>query len=289
MKPKRILILLHQGDAAFIYFKYLIKLIMKEWRADGFAVDVIRGIDRFVPADVVISHVDLTIVPEAYGKFLAQYPVVINRNVPDISKSTISRNLVGRDDPYAGPVIVKTDRNSGGLPEARMIGQRHLLRALAARITGNKGSGRQIEWADVRRLHTSEYPVFSSPQEVPSDIFDNKHLVIEKFLPEVTGESFHVRYYHFFGGQDIAQRYASKAKVVKASTSMNYEIVPVPTELREIRKELGLEYGKIDYVIHHGRVVLLDVNPTPGLPSDAFLARRIARHLADGIVSCLAR
>ena len=294
MKRVRIGILIHRDDAAFVYFKYLIKLIMKEWRAAGFAVEVIRGVDRFVPADMIISHVDLTVVPDEYREFLSQYPLVINRSVRDISKSAISSHLVGRDDPYAGPVIVKTDRNSGGFPEARMVGQRHLLRAVAARLTRSGRSGARfqpgaIPWAEVRHLKSGQYPVFPSLQEVPVDIFDNKHLVIEKFLPEIIDDSYHVRYYHFLGDREIAERYQSRNKVVKASSSIQYEIVTTPPELDQLRKELGLEYGKIDYVIHAGNLVVLDVNPTPGLPSNAPLARRIARHLADGITSQLIR
>jgi len=291
MKRKRIGILLHKDDAAFIYFQYLIKLLIKEWKSLGYSVEIIRGADRFVPADVVISHVDLTVVPDEYKEFLAQYPCVINRNVPDISKSKISGSLVGRDDPYAGPVIVKTDRNSGGFPEARMVGRKHLLRAAARRLAHSARSPHEptpISWAEVRQLKSGEYPVFSSLREVPPDIFDNRHLVIEKFMPEIVGDSYHIRYYHFLGDKDIAQRYRSKEKVVKASTSIGYEIVPPPPELREMRKQWGLQYGKIDYVVRGGNVIVLDVNPTPGLPTKDPLGEIIARHLADGIVSQLA-
>ena len=293
MKRVRIGILIHKDDAAFIYFKYLIKLLIKEWKSLGFAVEIIRGTDRLVPADVVVSHIDLTVVPSEYKEFLAQYPVVINGNVPDISKTKISRNLIGKDDDYAGPVIVKTDRNSGGFSEARMIGPRHLLRAAAARLTGR---GRPLgflcqpglgTWADVRHIKSGEYPVFSSLRDVPPGIFENEHLVIEKFLPELIGDRYHIRYYHFLGDKDIAQIYQSKSMVVKASTAIDQEIVPTPPELREFRQQIGLDYGKIDYVIRHGKVILLDVNPTPALPSHDLMARRISRHLAVGITSKL--
>lgn len=288
MQHKRIGILVHRDDAAFVYFKYLIKLLIKEWKSAGYSIEIIRGTDRFVPADIVISHVDLTVVPDEYKDFLARYPCVINRSVPDISKSRISGNLVGRDDSYAGPVIVKTDRNSGGFPEARMIGRRHLFRALAGRLAGAgflRPRTTPCEWSAVRHISSGAYPVFSSLQEVPADIFDNKHLVVEKFIPEIIGDSYHIRYYHFLGDREVAERYQSKAKVVKASTSSGHDIVPPPPELRELRKEWGLQYGKIDYVVNDGSVIVLDVNPTPGLPANDPLARRIARHLADGIVS----
>lgn len=293
MKRTRIGILIHKDDAAFIYFKYLIKLLAKEWKGLGFTVQIIRGTDRFVPADVVISHIDLTVVPNEYKEFMAQYPVAINRSVPDISKTKISSNLVGRDDPYAGPVIVKTDRNSGGFSEARLIGPRHLFRAAAARLTNlarPAGFFRQSEphaWADISQMKSGEYPVFSSLREVPPGIFDNKNLVIEKFLPEVKGDRYHIRYYHFLGDREITEKYQSRSMVVKASSAIDQETVPTPPELREFRQQMGMDYGKIDYVVRDGNVIVLDVNPTPGLPSDDLLARSIARQLADGIDSKL--
>jgi hypothetical protein len=291
MKRIRIGILIHKDDVAFIYFKYLIKLLIKEWKDLGFAVEIIRGTDRFVPVDVVICHIDLTVVPNEYKEFLAQYPVVINGNVPDISKTKISSNLVGKDDAYAGPVIVKTDRNSGGFSEERMIGRRHLLRAATARLTslgrpiGFFRQTTQPAWADVRQMKSGEYPVFSSLREVPPGIFENQHLVIEKFLPEVRGDRYHIRYYHFLGDKEFAQIYQSTSMVVKASASIGEEIVPTPPELREIRKQLGLDYGKIDYVVRDGNVILLDVNPTPALPVQ--FGSRIAKHLAGGVASKL--
>jgi hypothetical protein len=291
MRRKRIGILLHKDDAAFLYFKYLIKLLIREWKTLGYSIEIIRGTDRFVPADIVISHVDVTVVPDEYKEFLAQYPCVINGNAPDISKSRISGNLVGRDDPYAGPVIVKTDRNSGGFSEERMVGHRHLFRALAARlaISGPTSPDSTAQsWATVRQLKSGEYPVFSSLREVPSEIFDNSYLVIEKFLPEVVGDSYHVRYYHFLGDKEITERYQSKDKVVKASTSIGHEVVPAPPEIVALRKECRLAYGKIDYVVRDGNVIVLDINPTPGVPTYDSIARGIARRLADGLVSTLA-
>ena len=48
--------------------------------------------------------------------------------------------------------------------------------------------------------------------------------------------------------------------------------------------ELAFDYGKFDYVLHDGRVVLLDINKTPGesrVIRPAVMAR--LRHLASGI------
>ena len=54
----------------------------------------------------------------------------------DISKSKISANILRRDDSHSGPVIIKTDLNSGGLPEKRLSSKMYLLRALSSKLSG---------------------------------------------------------------------------------------------------------------------------------------------------------
>lgn len=295
MQRKKVVVLVHKDDAAFIYFQYLIKLLMKEWEGIGLIVEVVRGIDHFVSADVVIPHLDLTIIPNEYRVFLSQYPTVINRDVVDISKSKISTNLIGKDDAYGGPVIVKTDLNSGGLPEKRLLSKMYLLRAISSKLTGKitsklrrNGPG-SIAWGDIQYLQSSDYPIFPSLHDVPKDIFENKNLVVEKFLPEVEEGKYCVRYYHFLGDKEVHKVYRSKEKVVKGSDELQLEEVPIPSELHAIRQKLGMDYGKIDYVLRDGTVVLLDVNRTPGLPphEKGQLGRDIARDLAKGIWSHL--
>ena len=295
MQRKKVVVLVHKDDAAFIYFQYLIKLLMKEWEGIGLTVEVVRGVDHFVPADVVIPHLDLTVIPNEYRVFLNQYPVVINREVVDISKSKISTNIIGKDDAYDGPVIVKTDLNSGGLPEERLLSKMYVVRAISSKLSSKLASRLRtkgpasIAWGQIKYLQSSDYPVFSTLQDVPKDIFENKNLVVEKFLPEVEGGNYYVRYYHFLGDKDVHKVYRSKQKVVKGSDEVQLEEVPIPSELYAIRQKLGMDYGKIDYVLRDGKVVLLDVNRTPGLPphEKGQLARSIARDLAEGIWSHL--
>ena len=120
MQPLRIVILLHEADDFYQKTRYLLRTIVDIWTAQGHAVELVGGPDRFVPADVVIPHLDLTVTPERYRALLDRYPVVVNRHLLDIAKSRISAQLVNRRDPWRGPVIVKTDRNYGGKPEARL-------------------------------------------------------------------------------------------------------------------------------------------------------------------------
>jgi hypothetical protein len=58
----------------------------------------------------------------------------------------------------------------------------------------------------------------------------------------------------------------------------------VPDELREMRKSLGFDFGKFDYAIVDGRVVLYDANRTPAVGNfsrEQFMPR--IRLLAEGL------
>jgi hypothetical protein len=295
MATPQILVLLHQKDYSFDSFGYLIKPLMREWEAMGFAVQVVQGVRHQARADVVIPHVNLTITPKEYRDFFRAYPHVINRHVVDISKSRVSTNLVRRNDGYTGPVIVKTERNYGGLPEQRLrfrsrIGRwkwagiaRRLLAPLRRRDTGG------IAWRSVQYLPPTDYPVFPSVQEVPEGVFANRNLVVEKFLPEIAEGNYCLRYYYFFGSAGVNLLFRSKDKVVKGATTLKVEEVPIPEELYEMREKLGFDYGKFDYVLRDGKVVLFDVNRTPatGALQHWGLAEEVARRLARGIKSQL--
>jgi len=188
-------------------------------------------------------------------------------------------------------VIVKTDFNYGGLPEKRLSSNLYFVRAVSAKLTMPFRANRagQTAWSDVRTLDSSHYPVFPSLREVPKEIFDNKNLVTEKFIPEIEDGRYCVRYYHFLGDREVCEIFRSHNEIVKGSDEGEFETSPLPSELYEIRQQLGIDYGKIDFVLNEGKVVLLDVNPTPGLPSygKGELARGVAHQLADGILSKL--
>lgn len=63
----------------------------------------------------------------------------------------------------------------------------------------------------------------------------------------------------------------------------------MPEELYRIRENMKFDYGKFDYVINDGKVVLLDVARTMagGSKKSRGFAQRIAMTLAEGIWSFL--
>lgn len=296
MNPARIVVLVHHKEVAFDAMPYLIRPLIKEWEDIGLAVRVVRGVRRSVSADLLIPHLDMTVTPKKYRDFLLQYPNVINKNVLDISKTGISANLVGRNDDYVGPVIVKTDLNYGGFPERELSSIERLKQRISLKSNRKIAPEPQakaaasISWKRVRHMNSLTYPVFSSLDEVPKEVFGNKALVVEKFIPEFDAGAYCIRYYYFFGDAEMSILIRSKDKVVKYKNSFEFEETPIPPGMRAIRQKLGFDYGKLDYVLRDGKPVLIDANRTPAMTAYHFkdLRQNLAHRLAKGIRSRLA-
>lgn len=250
----RIAVLCHEAERGWDLSSYLIHHFAGFWREEGHEVVFAFGADDFVPADLAILHVDLSVVPDAYMKLAGRYPVVLNARVRDIRKSSISRNLVARGDPWKGPVIVKSDLNCGGGPE-RMRGQ-HFPKS----------------------LHNSlDYRVYPRLRDVPRTCFRDPDLVVERFLPEREGELYCVRLFHFLGDCWSCSRMLSRQPIVNGRTECGVEAIETHPEIVALRHRLGFDYGKLDYVIHDGEPVLLDANKTVGVGALSLTPERLER------------
>lgn len=269
----RIVILEHRFQAS-LKRRYLAHSLARLWRERGHQAVVHGGRENLPDADLALLHLDLTVVPRAYRRLLDRYPRVLNGAVLDLSKRRISCQLVaGPDDPWVGPVLVKTDANYGGLPE------RHLRRmALQA----------GLRTAIPRAVVLEAYPVFPSPRAVPPRVWSMPELLVERFLPERDDRGYYMRHWTFLGDRERSNRYRAAVPIIKSSDIIDGEPVPVPDEIRAWRARLGFDFGKFDYVIHEGRCVLLDVNRTPGSPDGLIAAEPASfRSLADGIEAFL--
>lgn len=249
---------------------YMIYGVAERWRAAGHRVLVHHGTQDPPEGDLAIVHIDLTVIPEPYRALAARYPRVINGSVLDVSKRSFSRILLERESDWSGPVIVKTDANFGGRPEA-------LLRAVAAR----SGAGSDIPGGPVM----DNYPIFDSLAAVPEAVWQSPGLVVERFVPERDARGhFFVRVWSFLGDRELSSRWRAAEPLVKAYNMLEREPVAVPDELRAWRERLRFDFGKFDYVRHGERFVLLDVNRTPAFPiqPDAPGAAMLA-HLSEGL------
>jgi len=262
-KMATILILAHELDG-FHARHYLVEGLFALWQAAGHQVVLHEGLARLPPADVVVNHVDLTVVPREYVQVLRRYPSVVNGRCVDISKRAVSGHLVRQGDPWRGPVIVKTNLNCGGLGESL-----HAQR-LAAR---GEDPGPAVV------VMQGRYPIFASSTGIPGPMWSDRNLVMEKFLPEQDERGFYVRTWVFFGDRERCNRVLGRDPVVKAADVIERVPVPVPDEIRAARARLGVDYGKIDFVLHEGKPVLYDVNRTPTVPPN--LSEALAAGMAE--------
>ena len=275
---RRIVVVRRPNDS-FDRYSSLIHLLIQQWRQWGFRVDVSDHTDTVVgPRTVVIPHLDTTRTPADYQAFFARCAVVVNRTVTDISKRRISENLVTRPTDHDGPVIVKTDRNCGGQAEFELI--RNKGRVAQAALT----IARRLPWELTGMI--DQYRVFDHPSLVPRAAWRNPLLVVEKFLPERQNGMYCLRQYTFFGTSEINTLVFSVDPIVKARNVTTRQVLPEsPPGVRELRTMLGFDYGKFDYVLQDGRVVLFDANRTPTYDpaSRAGSASALIIGLAEGI------
>ncbi|MEM9300935.1 MAG: hypothetical protein AAGE01_02420 [Pseudomonadota bacterium] len=243
-----VVIVQHRRDTDF-----LLHTMALEWRRRGIETRLHVGPHGIPEADALILHVDLTVVPGPFRAAIAERPLVINGNAIDIRRRGYSTQLLDDGSCWDGPVIVKSAGNYGGIPEEMDRRER------GERV--DRGGG----WATTRFVDPRRYPVFPAIDQVPREIWGNRHLVVERFLPEREGGLYFVRYWLFFGDRSMTGRLGSRRHIVKFST-MVCDTGPCepPPELVELRERLGLDYGRFDYVVHDGRTFVFDANRTMG-------------------------
>lgn len=282
---RHIAVLFHEGDRYRNPAEYIVHHLAGFWREDGHTVSYLFGTRRFQRADLVLVHVNLSVVPSEYLDFAARYPIVLNGKIRDIRKSSFSTNRVGPGDSWDGPVIVKSDLNYAGVPERflEMTALEHRWRPVRkVRPWLNRLLGRTPPFLKAR-----DYRVFDRLNDVPAHWFSNPNVIVEKFRPEIENGLYHPRVYQFLGDRWTCTRMGTSNKVVKAEPNAKTESVEPAPEVVAWRHRLGLDYGKLDYVINNGEVVLLDVNKTTGASRymDDEHRRRMRRHQAEGLYS----
>lgn len=263
---KRIALLFHEKEKRRHPDTYAITHLAKIWAKKGHNVFILFGTKKYVPADLALLHVDLSVVPDEYIEFAQHYPIVLNGKVRDIRKSSFSNNIVEQNSTYDGKIIVKSDFNFAGIPE---------------RFSGSNAKS----ISDQIFKKPEDYKIYYNLSEVPHHFFNNKGIVVEKFLPEMEKDLYVVRNFHFLGDRTTSTKLTSKHPIVNGDTMIKSETVEPHPDIIEMRRKLNFDYGKFDYVIHKGRVILFDINKTTGsgaLPVTPELLA-IRRHRAAGI------
>lgn len=240
---------------------YMLAGILAVLERKGHKVKVLRGLSTPPDADVAVLHIDATVVPKGYVDYAARFPFCVNGAAPDISKRRLSTVNLEAGDAWGGRVIVKSNLNHEGIPEIEM-NQR----------------ARRVGWPEPFPEVTvrTPYTIYEGMADVPPEAFTRDDLIVEKFVPEIEPDGFGVRFWVFFGERERCTRHVSPHILVKGNDVIRSEPVPVPEELRALRRQLGIDYGKFDFVVHEGKGVLLDANKTPGQ------ARNISAMIAAG-------
>ena len=240
---------------------YMLFDLLEELKRRGHSVRILRGTSAKPAADIAVLHLDLTVTPPDYADYARRFPFCLNLGATDISKRRISGAVIGSDDGWQGQVIVKSSLNHWGTPEEQ-LNQRA------------RRAGRPEPFPGVEPFE--RYEIHASLADVPADVFQRQDLVVEKFIPEPESDGFGARFWLFCGERERCTRHVSPQSLVKGDDTIRREAVPVPDELRQLRRQLGFDYGKFDFVMHEGRAVLLDANKTPGR------ARNLSSFIAAG-------
>jgi hypothetical protein len=250
----RIAVLWHARQPRDRLQEYAIGHMADVWRADGHDVVNMFGTRDALPADVVLLHVDLSVVPQGYLDFAAQYPIALNTRVHDIRKRVYSQLRVRRGDAYDGPVIVKTQRNHGGRPEQKLRPLQWLR---------DEATPLQRRRARKRIKEELPYQVFDRLSDVPLRYFVERRWIVERFLPEREGERHYIHHLYVFGRQFTSHRMSAVGPIVAGPKVEVEDVEPHPKAFAFV-EQMCLDYGKVDYVVHDDEAFLLDVNKTIG-------------------------
>jgi len=286
--PRSIAIMFHERDTHADREVYRIWPIAENWRRLGIDVRIVHGPDPCLDADVLVPHLDCTIIPEPYWQAIQAHPRAVNARLKDISKTRISEHLLSPASAYDGPVIVKTNRNSGGFKDLH-FGREHpqtLGEMIGKRLAWHPWLHRFC-WGWTQTLRP--YPIYPHLSRVPPAIWRNPHLVVEKFFTPDQDEAGHYVLYMWikFGNSSVSRTLLSNDLVAKSENSAGGTFESVPLSIQDTVNELGCDYGKIDFIFHGGKPVLLDINRTPSLPrgttKEMYLQQTegLARGIAD--------
>jgi hypothetical protein len=286
VRGRHILILMHPYQQERRQH-YLIDALCAKWREQGLESSYIFGTQTCPDGNLLFNQVDLTLTPAVYADYLRCFVPTVNGAVLDISKRSLNAQLLNRDDNYSGAVIVKTNNNGGGQPEFRLACYQHHWQTHLRRGIVNNAEhllGKPFAWRKV----LNSYPIYDSLSLVPAGVFRNPALVVQRFLPEREGNRYFMRHYLFLGDHSRSVRVAASEPFMKrVSSELVDENLPIPQPVLDLRQKLGMEFGKIDYVMPKGETVILDVNRTPTVPGGPEATARTVADLAEGIWSLL--
>jgi hypothetical protein len=262
---------------------YLLNYLAIEWARNGYSI-TLSGPKNPPNADLGILHVDMTVVSQDFLDACSAYPVLLNGQFTDNSKRLISKHVISPDCNYSGAVIIKTNANYGGLHELRAKYPAGYPDELVAMHPNNSAT----QWSLVQHIPTESYIVLESIDAVHEEVWTNPYLVVEKFTPEIDADGLYcMRACLFFGDEEVGLLVKSRSKIIKGRDVIDLQFISgiAPTEVQQFKKDHHMEFGRIDYVIHRGEVVIFDANKTASLSQTSIneLSNVLIKPLSQGI------
>ncbi len=281
----RLLVVCHPNDR-FMTGSYILHAMLLEMKRTGLGMKVQRHWTERPPADLVIPHIDLTVWPDSLIEFLTHYPNVVNRRLADISKRSISEDLLRPGDEWRGPVIVKTDLNYGGIVDRRheregaKRGEANSMSAPTARVP-----------QQIRPFYQGRYGVFDTIAAVPSGIWKDPNLIVERYHGERKGALYGLRQLFLVGDAYVMRQLWGPNPVVKGDniTERQWLEGPPPPDVLAVARARGVEFGKIEFTVVDGKAFVFDIARTPTGPTWVKTNPELIARLTRGLQPLLAR
>ncbi|MDX6766653.1 MAG: hypothetical protein SFU85_07675 [Candidatus Methylacidiphilales bacterium] len=281
--PRRTLLMAHEALGGTRHGGYLVSAMRPIWESWGCRILDVDSPHHWPGADAVFVHVDLTFVPSGYAKEATRYATTLNARADSIAKRTCTSGVIRSGDGYEGPVMVKTNLNHAGIPEVRQWNRQHPP-ARWPRLTNRWPFRKNAADPPPPSLSKESYTVFASPRLVPPGIYDNPEWVVQRFCTERYGDEFVLREYYFLGEAECLRTEIGREPIFTSGRLIHHAAGPIHGELRSLRQKLGLDYGKIDYVMEDGKPFIFDVNKTIGADTPPTKAsKELASLLAWGL------
>jgi hypothetical protein len=274
--------LVHEGYGPVADGGYLINLMIPLWEKMGCRVMQASALEPWPEADGAFIHVDLSVVPASYTEQAARYEYRWNSSIHDIRKRSLCTGLIQPEAVYEGPVMVKTNLNHAGIPERNRVIHQNLQRRRKWLKKFWPGWRQKHLEVEPSQLNKSHYQVFPSLDQVPPEMRYSEDWVMQTFLTEPMAEGYALHEYYFLGGAGYVRAEVGAEPCFTSGRIVSERVDSIPPELLALRRRLGLDYGKIDFIMQENRPFVFDVNKTVGFSTES-AALKVASCLAWGL------
>jgi len=241
---------------------YILRRALDALPAAGLSYRVLGRSDTEGGACVSIVHVDLTEVPESFLPTAGAYSVCLNGGARSIHRHLYSTARIDRGSAYAGPVIVKTVLNHRGIPE--LAYRCHSDRLFRWRYRFDRFLGNPI-----KRAHCPEYAIYLSKEAVPDSVWGDARLLVERFLPGSMKLPIVKYRYDFFLDVTLHTRAVYDSLLCDHTKVREVSLIDgIPDSIMQVRCNLQLDFGSIDYFVVEGEAVTVDANKTTTCTED---------------------